>query len=124
LPSTRGCASSDVKIGSVPQRALRHSAGDVRRAQPNRGQYLPLGYHDVGFELSRVGIPPFMAGDVCQPGLLRADAPFDVSGPTISHHLKGYAWRVVPTKEVGISVEIAIGEDPDGSWLEFMLAPR
>lgn len=59
-----------------------------------------------------------------EPGLLRADAPFDVSGPTISHHLKGYAWRVVPTKEMGAGVEIAIGEDPDGSWLEFMLAPR
>jgi len=25
---------------------------------------------------------------------------------------------------VGAGVEIAIGEDPNGSWLEFVLAPR
>jgi hypothetical protein len=30
----------------------------------------------------------------------------------------------LPTKKMGAGVEIAIGEDPDGSWLEFMLAPR
>jgi hypothetical protein len=31
--------------------------------------------------------------------------------------------RASTVRKMGAGVEIAIGEDPDGSWLEFMLAP-